>query len=111
MAVNQQSSTRVDTEVRKLWDRFHKNLFPTDTILSRTHLREVMPVLAGYDDKPIIFYEVKANMTRAEVESLRRAQVLWIQPGIESLSTRLLHRLDKGVRSIQNLALLKWCRE
>jgi ribosomal peptide maturation radical SAM protein 1 len=111
MAFNEKSSGRVVTEVRTLWERFHMNLFATDTILSRRHLREVMPALARYDDKPIIFYEVKTNMTRAEVESLRRAHVLWIQPGIESLSTRLLRRLDKGTRSIQNVALLKWCRE
>jgi ribosomal peptide maturation radical SAM protein 1 len=111
MAFNEKSSSRVVAEVRALWERFHMNLFATDTILSRTHLREVMPNLARYEDRPIIFYEVKANMTRAEVESLRRAHVLWIQPGIESLSTRLLHRLDKGTRLIQNLALLKWCRE
>jgi hypothetical protein len=111
MAFNEKSSSRVVHEVRTLWERFHMNLFATDTILSRTHLREVMPELARFDDKPIIFYEVKANMTRADVDSLRRAHVLWIQPGIESLSTRLLGRLDKGTRSIQNLALLKWCRE
>ena len=111
MAFNEKSGPRVVAEVRALWDRYHLNLFATDTILSRRHLRDVLPALAGYDDQPIIFYEVKANMTRAEVESLRRARVLWIQPGIESLSTRLLQHIDKGVRAIQNLALLKWCRE
>jgi hypothetical protein len=34
-----------------------------------------------------------------------------MQPGIESLSSRLLGLLNKGVTAIQNLALLKWCRE
>lgn len=111
MAFNEKSSARVVAEVRALWDRFHLNLFATDTILSRRHLRDALPALAAYEDRPIIFYEVKANMTRAEVESLQRAHVLWIQPGIESLSTPLLQHLDKGVRAIQNLALLKWCRE
>jgi hypothetical protein len=34
-----------------------------------------------------------------------------IQPGIESLSTHVLDLLRKGVRMLQNVALLKWCRE
>ncbi len=105
------SSERVVEEIRTLWDRHHLALFATDTILSRTHLKEVMPRLAGYDDRPELFYEVKANMSRRELEAMRRANVTSIQPGIESLSTRLLKLLDKGVKAIQNLALLKWCRE
>ena len=52
MAFNQKSSPRVVAEVRTLWERFHLKLFATDTILSRTHLRDVMPELASYEDKP-----------------------------------------------------------
>jgi ribosomal peptide maturation radical SAM protein 1 len=111
MAYNAKSSGRVVAEVRRLWDLHRTHLFATDTILSRVHLKEVMPRLAGYADRPTIFYEVKANMTSAEVRSLRAASVLWIQPGIESLNSRLLRHLRKGMKAIQNVALLKWCQE
>ena len=111
MAFNAKSSERMVEEVRTLWDRHRCGLFATDTILSRKHLKEALPRLAEYGDKPEIFYEVKANMARREVEVLRAANVTAIQPGIESLSTPLLKLIDKGVKSIQNLALLKWCRE
>lgn len=111
MAYNAKSSDRVLREIRTLWDRYQTNLFATDSILSRTHLKEVIPSLAAYESRPILFYEVKANMTFQEIQALRSANVAWIQPGIESLSTPLLGLLKKGVKAIQNLALLKWCRE
>src|SRR5262249_16390470 len=102
---------RVVKEVRELWDRHRLPLFATDTILSRKHLKEALPRLAEYADKPQLFYEVKANMSRHEVETLRSANVTSIQPGIQSPSSNLLKLLNKGVKAIQNLALLKWCCE
>jgi ribosomal peptide maturation radical SAM protein 1 len=111
MTFNAKSSDRVVEEVRALWDRHGFPLFATDTILSRKHLKEALPRLADYSQKPELFYEVKPNMVRHEVATLRAANVTSIQPGIESLSSTLLTLLDKGVRAIQNLALLKWCRE
>ena len=111
MTFNAKSSDRVVHEVRALWDRRGFPLFATDTILSRKHLKEAMPRLAEYSRKPELFYEVKPNMVRRDVATLRAANVTSIQPGIESLSSTLLQLLDKGVRAIQNVALSKWCRE
>jgi magnesium-protoporphyrin IX monomethyl ester (oxidative) cyclase len=111
MAFNAKSSERTVAEVRQLWDRYGYHLFATDTILARSHLKGALRELAQYEQKPRVFFEVKSNMTAAEVEVLHAANVCWIQPGIESLSTRLLGLLDKGLSTIQNIALLKWCRE
>jgi ribosomal peptide maturation radical SAM protein 1 len=111
MAYQGKSSERVLGDIRTLWKRYKHKLFATDTILSLDHLRRVMPQLAADEDRPKIFYEVKSNMSEADVVALGRAGLWAMQPGIESLSTRLLGLLDKGVTAIQNLALLKWCRE
>jgi ribosomal peptide maturation radical SAM protein 1 len=111
MKFNSKSTSRVVEQIHALWDRHRVSLFATDSILSREHLREVMPKLAAREDKPKIFYEIKANMRAADVAQLKAANVTWVQPGIESLSSKLLRQLDKGVSAIQNLALLKWCRE
>jgi ribosomal peptide maturation radical SAM protein 1 len=105
------SSDRVFAEIQALWARYGHKLFATDTILSIDHLKHVMPRLAEIEKRPGVFYEVKPNMTEADVAVLARANVWAMQPGIESLSTRLLGLLNKGVTAIQNLALLKWCRE
>jgi ribosomal peptide maturation radical SAM protein 1 len=108
---NAKSSRRAEAEIRSLWESYGAGLFATDTILSRTHVREVLPRLAAYDSKPSLFYEVKSNMRASEVRLLRQANVQWVQPGIESLSTPLLGHLRKGVTALQNLAFLKWARE
>ena len=34
-----------------------------------------------------------------------------IQPGIESLSDHVLKLMRKGTTALQNIQLLKWCRE
>jgi ribosomal peptide maturation radical SAM protein 1 len=110
MAYVAKSSERVVREIRTLWERHGRNLFATDAIMSREHLRHVLPELARFESRPKLFYELKTNMTQAEVAALGRANVLG-QLGVESLSTRLLKLLRKGVTAIRNLAVLKWCRE
>lgn len=104
-------SERAIREIRYLWKHYQTNLFATDAILSLDHLKSVLPTLAEYKSKPSIFYEIKANMSRQDIELLRKAGVIWVQPGIESLSSRILGLINKGVTAIQNIALLKWCCE
>jgi len=57
-----------------------------------------------------IFYEQKANLTLHQVVALAQAGITEIQPGIESLSTSLLKRMDKGVTAGQNIRLLRYAR-
>ena len=42
---------------------------------------------------------------------LRDAGVVAIQPGVESLSTHVLQLMRKGVTALQNIQLLKWCKQ
>ncbi|WP_245315330.1 radical SAM protein [Bradyrhizobium yuanmingense] len=51
------------------------------------------------------------GLKRHEVEKLAAAGVRWIQPGIESLDTRVLKLMRKGTASAHNVLLLKWCRQ
>jgi len=111
MRFTSKSNERVVSEIRTLWERYRRNLFATDTIMSREHLRKVMVDLGGFDEKPALFYEVKSNMAEVDLSVLKRANATTLQPGIESLNTHLLTLLKKGVSTIRNLALLKWGRE
>ncbi len=111
MKFRRKSVERVVSEVRRLWDQHGRDLFSTDTILALEHLKHALPALASYDDGPRLFYEIKANVSETEVVELKQARVDWVQPGIESLSSNLLRLLRKGVTSLQNVALLKWCAE
>lgn len=110
MAFTSKSNARVVREISTLWERYGKNLMATDTIMSLEHLKHVVPELARLTSGPKIFYELKTNMSEAQVESLALARIQG-QPGIESLSTHLLALLKKGETCLTNLAFLKWCAE
>jgi ribosomal peptide maturation radical SAM protein 1 len=75
------------------------------------YFKNLLPRLASDGGHRKLFYEVKANLSRKQVELLKRAGVTWIQPGIESLHTGVLRLMDKGVQGWQNIQLLKWARE
>lgn len=55
------------------------------------------------------FFEVKVNLTRSQIKALYRGGVRNIQPGIESMSTRILQLMRKGCTMLQNVRCLKWC--
>jgi hypothetical protein len=56
-----------------------------------------------------VHYEVKSNLRPADIAALREAGVVHVQPGIESLVTRVLGLMDKGVRGIRNVRTLRDC--
>lgn len=82
-----------------------------DNILATDYIEKALPRLMALPDKLAIFFEVKANLKRHEVDKLAAGGVRWIQPGIESLDTRPLKLMGKGTTSAQNVQLLKWCRQ
>ncbi|GIJ60186.1 RiPP maturation radical SAM C-methyltransferase [Virgisporangium aurantiacum] len=109
MAFRSKSPDRVRTELALLARRHRSFRFAAvDNILDPTYLTTLVPALA--DDGYQLFYEVKANLTRAQVRLLARAGVTHLQPGLESLSTNVLRLMRKGVRAAQNVNLLRWAR-
>ncbi len=87
------------------------SFFSVDLIMPQKYYKEFLPELAESSRDWNLFYEIKANVRRYQVELLAAAGVNWVQPGIESLSTSHLKLMKKGVRAIQNIQLLKWCSE
>jgi ribosomal peptide maturation radical SAM protein 1 len=117
LGYREKSPERVLATIRELAARYRvRGLNATDNVLSMTHLRTVVPRLgeapAMSAGRPVrLFFEVKANLTRAQVQQLGAAGITHVQPGIESLSTPLLERFAKGVTALQNVYLLKCCAE
>jgi ribosomal peptide maturation radical SAM protein 1 len=82
-----------------------------DNILDMKYFNSMLPALAR-SSRPIrLFYEVKANLTRKHLQILADAGVHRIQPGIESLSDHVLKLMRKGTTALQNIQLMKWCKE
>lgn len=82
----------------------------TDNIMPHEYLRTLLPQLPREVPGISLFYEIKSNLTLAQVRTLSQAGVRTVQPGIEALSTRLLNAMRKGVTARQNLALLRHAR-
>jgi ribosomal peptide maturation radical SAM protein 1 len=106
------SPGRVLTELHELQDRYQIGDFEAvDNILDMGYYKSLLPALADDDRDRRIFYEIKANLSRAHVQALVQAGVTWVQPGIESLHSDVLKLMDKGLAGWQNVQLLKWARE
>jgi ribosomal peptide maturation radical SAM protein 1 len=112
MAYRSKSPQRALTEVEELARRHGILDFTSvDNILDLRYFDGVLEPLARRGADLSFFFETKSNLRREQVERLRAAGVLSIQPGIESLSTPILELMRKGVTAFQNLRLLKWCAE
>jgi ribosomal peptide maturation radical SAM protein 1 len=112
MAFRSKSAPRFAAELRELRSRHERDtFFVTDNILDMGYFKTLLPELIASGDELQLFYETKANLSKEQVELLAAGRVFLIQPGIESLSTRILRLMGKGADRLQNLQLLKWCAE
>lgn len=109
MRFRAKSGERVRSELAEQARRYRSFRFEAvDNILDMAYFTTLFPVLASDETGYEIFYEVKANLSREQLRLMAQAGVTHIQPGIESLSTNVLRLMRKGVRSIQNINLLRW---
>jgi ribosomal peptide maturation radical SAM protein 1 len=112
MTYRRKSAARMFSEIFELVTKYRcLALSATDNILAPDYFKELFPKLVALDIDLQLFYEVKANLTRAQVKALRDAGVRRIQPGVESFNARILQHMRKGVTPIQNIQVLKWCYE
>lgn len=82
-----------------------------DNILDMRAFDTWLPQLAAGDRAFSLFVEVKSNLRAEQVRLLAEAGLRWLQPGIESLDSRLLALMRKGARTWQQVQLLKLARE
>lgn len=82
-----------------------------DNVIDPEHFKKVIPQIGSRATKAFMFFEIRPTQTRGQLVALRDAGVCVLQPGIESLSTRLLKLMRKGTTAIQNIRLLRWAAE
>ncbi len=112
MQYRSKSSGRALDELLQLAERHPgSDVQVVDNILDWRYFGTLLPELAARGAPLDLFYETKSNLDRAQVALLRAAGVRSIQPGIESLSDALLGLMRKGVSALQNVLLLRLCRE
>ena len=112
MAYRAKSQQRALDELLSLTSRYATpRVEMVDNILDMHYFRELLPELKRREIGLDLFYETKANLKKDQVQLLREAGVATIQPGIESFSTPVLRLMRKGTTALQNVQLLKWCKQ
>ena len=103
---------RVVEEVEELTQRYPRSpVHFTDNILSLDYFKNLIPYWADNCDSTRKFFEVKSNLTRDQIELLKRAGVTSMQAGVENLADDTLRLMRKGVSGAQNVAILRWAAE
>jgi ribosomal peptide maturation radical SAM protein 1 len=112
MRFRSKSADQVRDEILALAQRYRRHdFFAVDNILDLQYFKEFLPKLRATRLDLSFFYEVKANLSKAQLRLMRDAGVRRIQPGVESFSNVLLKLMRKGTTGLQNVRLLKWCTQ
>jgi ribosomal peptide maturation radical SAM protein 1 len=82
----------------------------TDNVIDVKYFNTVLPELAK-SRVAELFYEVRPNLAKEQIQLLSRSNIKVIQPGIESFSDASLKLMHKGTTALQNIQLIKWCTE
>ena len=106
------SSRRVLNELIHLLQKYPVGKIQiVDNILNLRYFKDLLPELSARCPDVEFFCDVRPNLNKEEVRMLHNANFKVIQPGIESLSSHVLKLMRKGVTQLQNVQLLKWCKE
>jgi ribosomal peptide maturation radical SAM protein 1 len=106
------SSRRILQELADLAARYGvRQVCAADNIFDYRYFHELLPKLIEADLGLKFVYELKCNLTRAQIEQLVRAGLGAAQLGIETFVTHILRLVNKGATGLQNLQTLKWFSE
>lgn len=110
MKFRSKSQDRALQEVEQLVSRYQiLDIVVADNILDMQYFKSFLPSLAskGWDLR--VHYEIKANLKADQIEVMRQAGIAHVQPGIESLSSKVLALMEKGITGARNVQSLRDC--
>ncbi|MFF2199978.1 RiPP maturation radical SAM C-methyltransferase [Streptomyces sp. NPDC058145] len=110
MAFRAKPGERLWAETARLVRRHRLlDVVTVDNIIDMAYFRDFLPRAAGSGWDLRLHYEVKSNLTPAQLRLLGESGTVHIQPGIESLGSRVLDLMDKGVTGARNVRTLREC--
>lgn len=103
-------SSRVASEIDHLTDKYQSlSVAITDNVLPKKQAETIFSGIAELKKDFRLFAEIRADSSFKDLSLMRRSGMSEVQIGIESLSSRLLRKLNKGISAIQNLEAMKNC--
>lgn len=85
-------------------------IYIPDNILPPVFFDTLFPRLAREIPSLQLTFQVKANLSFRQLQTLKESGAFLVQPGIESLSQPLLDLMDKNVTVEENINLLRFAR-
>ncbi|VEN72981.1 conserved hypothetical protein [Candidatus Desulfarcum epimagneticum] len=82
-----------------------------DNLIPLGKAEKIFSGIEGLGKDLDIFCEISANTSEKTLAAMARAGARRVQIGIESLSSRLLTKMNKKTTAIQNLQIMRRCRE
>jgi ribosomal peptide maturation radical SAM protein 1 len=109
----EKSVDRIIQEIQFLSERHHMMDFQLiGNTLPKTEYRTMFEKLKHLGRDFSFFVEARAGqLTSDDYRLMKEAGFITIQTGIESFSHNYLVKMNKGVRVIDNIAVLKFCKE
>ena len=108
---NYKKSEIVLSHITELYKKYNKYIFfISDYILPYSFYKTLLPKLAKVNNQNGHLFtftcEIKANVKEIHFYKLKKAGFKEVQPGIESFSSNILKKMNKGVTTIQNIYCL-----
>lgn len=118
LSFRRKSAERTIREIIHLTDKYRcKSIGATDNILDISFFKTVFPALKMWretqppETQIELFYEMKSNVRKEQLQIAREAGLALAQPGIESFNDHVLQLMDKGATGIQQMQFIKWSAE
>jgi ribosomal peptide maturation radical SAM protein 1 len=108
--------TRPFSEIAASIDRLcRRHMIPSIFLVAQTITHEIcsglFPLLTSHGNDYRFFCEIRADLSKQDLQILKEAGTTRVQIGIETFSTSLLKKMRKGTRCIDNLKIMKYCEE
>jgi ribosomal peptide maturation radical SAM protein 1 len=98
---------KIFSELSQLSEKYNITTFRfSDYIAPKSHFRNLFPLLKKSGVNFNFIMETKSNLSIDEISIAAEAGVKIFQPGIESFSTTILKKMNKGVSGIRNIFCL-----
>jgi len=106
------SSGRAIKEIQSLSEKYSiSNFLSTDLVFPNQYFDTFLLELSQSNLDVNLIYEVKANLSRQQLEKFVKASIKTLQPGLETLSSAVLRKMRKGTKAYHNIRILKWAFE
>lgn len=104
----EKSSAKTMEDLKELLGRYPtRKIGMVDNVMPQSYFRTFFPWIEKELPKIDIGYEIRAKVSLKDLQVLSRSGVTELQPGIESLSSSLLRRMDKGCLARDNIGFLR----